>query len=118
MNKKRNLILTMDWQDRFFYFFNDHKLIIIILVCFICVAVLGCVFVCTCRTVPDVRSRVASFRSSFSFRRREMNDPCVKCQLIDMGEMACYTGLCPGCGRVPPSLVVASAPMIYAMHYS
>lgn len=77
----------MSWTDQFS---NDPKLttVIIILICFIAVAVLGCVCACICRTVPDVRNRVLG--------PREMNDPCVKCQLIDMGEMACYTGLCPG----------------------
>ena len=25
------------------------------------------------------------------------------CQLIEMGEMACYQEFCPHCGRIPPS---------------
>merc|ERR1711994_530499 len=28
--------------------------------------------------------------------------PCLHCQLIEMGEMACYQEFCPHCGRVPP----------------
>lgn len=28
---------------------------------------------------------------------------CTSCQLIDMGEMACYGGVCSKCGQVPPS---------------
>ena len=36
--------------------------------------------------------------------RRGGKAPCPKCQLIDMGEAACYSGVCPDCGEVPPSL--------------
>ena len=28
--------------------------------------------------------------------------PCLNCKLIEMGEMACYQGICPQCGREPP----------------
>ena len=31
-------------------------------------------------------------------------DSCIRCQLIDMGEAACYTGYCPECGRIPRSI--------------
>ena len=32
-------------------------------------------------------------------------DPaCLHCQLIKMGEMACYQDFCPHCGRIPPNL--------------
>ena len=30
--------------------------------------------------------------------------PCLHCQLIAMGEMACYRDFCPQCGRIPPNL--------------
>ena len=30
--------------------------------------------------------------------------PCLHCQLIKMGEMACYQDFCPHCGRIPPNL--------------
>ena len=30
--------------------------------------------------------------------------PCLHCQLIAMGEMACYRDFCPHCGRIPPNL--------------
>ena len=30
--------------------------------------------------------------------------PCLHCQLIEMGEMACYQDFCPHCGRIPPNL--------------
>ena len=33
--------------------------------------------------------------------------PCLHCQLIAMGEMACYHGFCPHCGNIPPNLVGA-----------
>ena len=29
---------------------------------------------------------------------------CVKCQIIDMGEIVNHTRTCPGCGNAPPSL--------------
>ena len=29
--------------------------------------------------------------------------PCLHCQLIEMGEMACYQDFCPHCGRIPPN---------------
>ncbi len=28
--------------------------------------------------------------------------PCLNCRLIEMGEMVCYEGKCPQCGRPPP----------------
>ena len=84
------------------WFSEDPKLgvVIIIIICFVCVAIIGCLCACMCRT--DVGR---------NFRGGIWKEPCVKCQLIEMGEMACYTGLCPGCGRVPPSLAAVSAPV-------
>ena len=75
---------------------SKEIIVIIIIISFVVVAIVGCVLACVCRAVPDVKNRV--------FRLKRVNDPCVKCQLIEMGEMACYTGICPGCGRVPPSI--------------
>ena len=73
---------------------NDPKLATVLIICiiFVCVAVVGFGCACYCRSKYG-ESGQAQPRSE-----------CVKCQLIDMGEMACYTGTCPGCGRVPPSL--------------
>ena len=37
-----------------------------------------------------------------SFLRSKQDLPCLNCQYIEMGEMACYQETCPDCGRVPP----------------
>ena len=83
------------WIDSFS---GDPKLgaLIIIIICLVCVTMIGCLGACLCRRR--------------NYRWGYWTEPCVKCQLIDMGEMACYTGLCPGCGRVPPSLAAVSVP--------
>ncbi|XP_023330066.1 E3 ubiquitin-protein ligase ATL9 isoform X2 [Eurytemora carolleeae] len=30
--------------------------------------------------------------------------PCMNCLRVEMGERACYTGICDNCGQTPPSL--------------
>ena len=30
--------------------------------------------------------------------------PCMNCTRVEMGERACYTGICDMCGKVPPCL--------------
>ena len=39
---------------------------------------------------------------------------CVTCLMIEMGDMACYTTLCPQCDRVPPGRKILS-PEVQAM---
>ena len=34
-------------------------------------------------------------------KRASARPACTSCQLIQMGEMACYLGYCPDCGTVP-----------------
>ena len=76
-------------------FTEDPKLaaVLIVVICFLVVLVVGVVLACCCKT------RMQGLR-----RGRQGRSPCTKCQLIDMGEAACYTGYCPDCGNVPPSL--------------
>ena len=75
-------------------FTDDPKLraVIAVAVCFLVILVFGVVIACCCQ------ERIQSLR------RGGGRAPCTKCQLIDMGEAACYTGYCPDCGDVPPSL--------------
>lgn len=75
-------------------FTEDPKLaaVIIVVICFLVVLVVGVALACCCK------SRMQGLR------RGGGRSPCTKCQLIDMGEAACYTGYCPDCGNVPPSL--------------
>ena len=44
--------------------------------------------------------------------------PCLHCQLIEMGEMACYQEFCPHCGRVPPSRKTQEDYILEAHGYS
>ena len=43
--------------------------------------------------------------------------PCLHCQLIEMGEMACYQEFCPHCGRVPPSRKTREDQLLEAQGY-
>lgn len=90
------LTITMSWWTDQFSEDSILEIVIIIIICFVCVAIIGCL--CACIYVRNYRGRI-------------WKDPCVKCQLIDMGEMTCHTGLCPGCGGIPPSLAAVSAPV-------
>lgn len=72
-------------------FTEDPKLTTVLVVfgCFLAILVIGVITACCCR------ARTLGLRG---------RPQCTKCQLIDMGEAACYTGYCPDCGEVPPSL--------------
>ena len=76
--------------------------VLVIIICFISIMLIlfiGAKCVIKYCIKPDVTDSLT-----------QRDAPCVKCQLIDMGEMACYTGFCPGCGRVPPSKRAAAEP--------
>ena len=79
----------MDWPQRIA---EDPKLLTAVITClsFIVIVVIGVGCCCICK---------ATYVSTL----RNPGDPCIRCQLIDMGEAACYTGDCPECGRIPPS---------------
>ena len=40
----------------------------------------------------------------FSENIPESELPCMNCLRVEMGERACYTGICESCGKTPPSL--------------
>jgi len=72
----------------------------------ICI-VLGLMKLC-CRSSQSDPSTKLAYPVAIS--NRLFNDseigkdlPCLHCQLIEMGEMACYQEFCPHCGRVPPN---------------
>ena len=75
-------------------FTEDPKLtaVLVVVVCFLLVLFFGVFFACCCKARMQ------------HLRRGGGRAPCTKCQLIDMGEAACYTGYCPDCGDIPPSL--------------
>ena len=79
----------MNWSDRFEW---DSKLVavIIVITCFVVVVIIGVL----CGVLCKIRGRAT---------QKQEGDHCYKCQLIDMGEAACYTGICPDCGAIPPS---------------
>ena len=64
--------------------------VVILSIIFVCGAVVGFGCACDCRKINPGQIQPKS--------------ECVKCQLIDMGEMVNHTRTCPGCGNVPPSL--------------
>ena len=70
-------------------FSEDPKLavVIIIIFLFISMALIGAG--CACFWARK------KYRGS---GQTQVRTNCVQCQLIEMGEMACYTGFCPGCG--------------------
>ena len=81
---------------------DDPKLalMLVAILCFVflllvCVLYYLMLLVCECRSITS--------------GQRQFKNECVQCQLIDMGEMACNTGVCPGCGRVPPSAMAYSS---------
>ena len=79
----------MDASDRFE---EDPKLVpvLVVITCFVVVVLIGVL----CGVLCKIRSRAT---------QKQEGVHCYKCQLIDMGEAACYTGICPDCGEVPPS---------------
>ena len=79
----------MDWVDRIA---EDPVLLVVVIICvsFVVLVVIG--FGCAC-----------VYKARHGSTPRNPPDPCVRCQLIDMGEAACYTGYCSECGRVRQS---------------
>jgi len=69
--------------------------------------VLGLVKVCCgkSKSDPDLKLAYPVAISNRLFNDSEIGKdlPCLHCQLIEMGEMACYQEFCPHCGRVPPN---------------
>ena len=74
-------------------FDEDPKLLAVVIIClvFVAVAVFGFACACFCK-------------ARYGSTQRNATDPCTRCQLINMGEAACYTGVCSECGGVPSSL--------------
>ena len=67
----------------------------------VAIIILVCIFVIL--IVAFIFHRFCKDRIGRVFRRGG-RPPCPTCQLIDMGEAACYSGNCPDCGEVPASL--------------
>ena len=80
----------MDWTERIS---DDPKLVTVVIICisFIVITIIGFVCACFCK-------------ARYGSTQRHPGDACTRCQLIDMGEAACYTGYCSECGRVPSSV--------------
>ena len=72
----------MDWLQSII----GLSFVVIIVIGFAC----GCIGFCKARYGPSQRNQ------------QNPGDPCIRCQLIEMREAACYTGYCPECGRIPP----------------
>ena len=79
-------------------------LVIVIVVCVAGISTLAFLIVCLMKYAPCCQSYLQRKNINIPYLRQTTHDACVKCQLIEMGEMVCYDGICPGCGRVPPSL--------------
>jgi len=72
---------------------EDPEQLVVIIICivFVSVALIG--FACAC-----------FYKARYGATQRNDAEPCTGCQLINMGEAACYTGICSECGRTPTSL--------------
>ena len=68
---------------------KDILRFIIICLFFGVIIAIGCAIACICR-------------ARYGPTQRNPGDSCTRCQLISMGQAACYTGYCPECGRTPP----------------
>ena len=79
-------------------------LVILIVVVVACFGTTAFLVICCMKYAPCCQSYLQRKNINLPFLRQSTHDACVKCQLIEMGEMVCYDGICPGCGRVPPSL--------------
>ena len=64
--------------------------VVILYIIFVCGAVVGFGCACYCRKKYPGQT--------------QPKGECIKCQLIDMGEIVSHTRACTGCGNVPPSL--------------
>ena len=79
-------------------------LVILIVVVVACFGTTAFLVICCMKYAPCCQNYLQRKNINLPFLRQSTPDACVKCQLIEMGEMVCYDGICPGCGRVPPSL--------------
>ena len=79
-------------------------LVILIVVVVACFGTTAFLIICCMKYAPCCQNYLQRKNINLPFLRQSTHDACVKCQLIEMGEMVCYDGICPGCGRVPPSL--------------
>jgi len=50
------------------------------------------------------RYQIAMSNRIFSDNVPESDLPCMNCLRVEMGERACYSGICDACGETPPSL--------------
>jgi len=54
--------------------------------------------------VPRLNYQVAMSNHIFNDDVSLEDLPCMNCLRVEMGERACYTGICDMCGQTPPSL--------------
>ena len=87
----------------------EYIVLFAIILSFTCAAAAVFVIVCLLKFAPCCKQYLARRNVNLPFLRQLTHDPCVTCQLIEMGEMACYNEVCPGCGRVPPSVNIATS---------
>ena len=101
-------------------FSNDYtfttRVTVIIIVGFISFATIAVFVVCLLKYSPCCSDYLRRRNINLPFHRQSINAPCVSCQLIEMGEMACYNGICSGCGRVPPSIARATFSVATTKH--
>ena len=94
--------------DEYNYFtIRVTVLFIVVLVSFATVAFF---IVCMVKFSPCCQSYLRRRKINLPFHRHDRTnyDPCTNCQLIEMGETTCYTGVCSECGRVPASIARAT----------
>ena len=84
------------------------RVTVLVIVCLVSLATVAFFLVCMVKFSPCCQSYLRRRNINISVHRQTTYDPCVKCQLIEMGEMVCYNGVCSGCGRVPPSVARAT----------
>ena len=84
------------------------RVTVLVIVCIVSLATVVFFVVCMIKFAPCCQSYLGRRNINLPFHRQSTYDPCVMCQLIEMGEMACYTGVCSRCGKVPPSVARAT----------
>jgi hypothetical protein len=55
-------------------------------------------------SLPPLNYQVAMSNRLFTDDVSMDDLPCMNCLRVEMGERACYTGICDNCGQTPPSL--------------
>lgn len=82
--------------------------------------ILGLLRLCCHKNTDLIRTAYPVAISNRMFNDSELGKdfPCLHCQLIEMGEMACYQEFCPHCGRVPPSRKTQEDMILEAHGYS